>query len=193
MSLTSASMDANRVVAGRVASARRTTGLTLSAMATRSGLSPAYLSQIESGSANPTVGTLARVAAGLGSDFGSLLGDGAAPGRLVERFEPRFATVPLLAQLPDGSGVWDLTAVGSARLFARLVRGAPADHAEPISHPGEEFVAVLSGRCDLRVGSVVRTLHQADGCHLSASDQHEITAPSDDLLLLVILSEERAG
>ena len=192
MYLTSASEDANRVVARRVASARRTTGLTLSAVATRSGLSPAYLSQIESGSANPTVGTLARVAAGLGSDVGGLLGDGDGR-RLVERFEPRFATVPLLAQLPDGAGVWDLTAVGSARLFVRLVRGAPADHAEPISHPGEEFVAVLSGQCDLRVGSVVRTLHPADGCHFSASDQHQITAPSDDLLLLVILSEERAG
>ncbi len=190
MSWVPTSDDANRVVADRVATARRTSALTLAALAARSGLSPAYLSQIESGSANPTVSTLARVAASLGTDIGALLGDG---GNLVERFEPRFATVPLLAQLPNGSGVWDLTAVGAARIFARLVRGTPADHAEPISHRGEEFVAVLSGQCDLRVGSLVRTLHRADGCHFSASDQHEITEASNDLLLLVILSEERAA
>ena len=190
MSLPSVSDDANRAVASRVAGARRTTGLTLAAMAARSGLSPAYLSQIESGAANPTLGTLARVAAGLGGALGSLLGD---DGLVAERFEPRFATVPLVAQLPVGSGVWDLTAVGATRLFARLVRGAPPDHGEPITHPGEEFVAVLSGHCDLRVGSVVRTLHRSDGCHFTASDPHEISLPSDDLLLLVVLSDERAG
>ena len=51
----SAADRATAQLAKVVASARRTAGLTLAATAAGSGLSPAYISQIESGSANPTV------------------------------------------------------------------------------------------------------------------------------------------
>ncbi|MGZ4615992.1 MAG: helix-turn-helix domain-containing protein [Actinomycetes bacterium] len=186
----SAPDDALAALATRVAEARRAAGLTLAAVAEGRGLSPAYVSQIESASANPTVRTLAELAAGLGCDVASLFGARESDGILAQRFEPRFARAPLLATESGGSGVWDLTAVGASRIFARLVRGRPGDHAEPISHGGEELVAVISGRCRLRVGSVTRSLQRADVCHFSAVDEHEITDLSDDLLLLVVLTEE---
>jgi transcriptional regulator with XRE-family HTH domain len=174
----------------RVAEARHSAGLTLAAVAARSGLSPAYISQMESGIANPTARALAQVAAGLELSLGELFGSGVGEERAQRRFEPRFATVPRVATAAGAKGIWDLTAMGSSRLHGRLVHGAPGDHADPVHHAGEEFLVVLAGQCQLRVGGLVRRLKAADGCHFAATDLHQITDVSDDLLLIVILSEE---
>ncbi|WP_234344708.1 helix-turn-helix domain-containing protein, partial [Streptomyces sp. NRRL B-3253] len=72
----SAADRATAQLAKVVASARRTAGLTLAATAAGSGLSPAYVSQIESGSANPTVRSLAQLAGVLGLELHELLGAG---------------------------------------------------------------------------------------------------------------------
>ncbi len=173
----------------RVARARRGADLTLATVAARAEVSAGYVSQIESATANPTVRSLARVAAAIGTTLGELLGAGeeaAAPDR---RFEARFATTPRAATTPGTQGIWDLTAIGASRLAARLVHGAGGDHASPVSHPGEEFVTVLAGRCSLHVGGLVRDLKPFDGCHLAATDPHHIDNASDDLLLLVVLAQ----
>lgn len=174
----------------RVAQARRAAGLTLAAVAQRADMSAAYISQIESGTANPTVRSLGRMAAAMGVTLAELFGSSGGDQLPVPRFEPRFATAPRAAVTPGAEGIWDLTATGSSRVFARLVHGQPGDHADPISHPGEEFMTVLAGRCQLRVGDLVREMNTFDVCHFTASDPHHITGVSDDLLLLVVLTEE---
>lgn len=175
----------------QVAGARRVTGLTLSALAHRSGLSTAYLSQIEAGAANPTLRTLAQLAAGLGCALGELFGaDAAAGAPRTERFEPRFTALPLLATQPGHHGIWDATAPGATTLSVRLVHGSAGDHADITTHPGEEFVVVLAGRCTLRVGGGVRGLGPGESCHLAATDPHAITDTSEDALLLVVLTEQ---
>lgn len=174
----------------RFALARRSAGLTLATVAQRSDVSAAYISQIESATANPTVRSLAAVAEAVGVSLGELFGATGDEQLPAPRFEPRFATVPRAALTPGMPGIWNLTAIGSRRMFARLVHGEAGDHGAPISHPGEEFVAVLRGRCQLRVGGLVREMKEFDACHLAASDPHQITDTSDDLLLLIILSEE---
>lgn len=184
---------ANRAIAtlaGSVAQVRRASGLTLSTVAGRAGFSPAYISQIESGSANPTARTLAQVAAGLGCDVGELFGAAGRETGSAPAFPARFAAAPLLAQVPGASGIWDRTADGASRLQVRLVHGDPGDHGEPVRHTGEEVLVVLAGGCTVRVADSVRVLRRADVCHLAASDEHQITESSGDLLLLVVLTEE---
>ena len=172
----------------RVAQARRRADLTLATVAQRAEVSAGYVSQIESASANPTVRSLARVAAAIGTSLGELLGAGAPTTE--PRFEPRFATTPRAATAPGVEGIWDLTALGAQRLGARLVRGPGGDHAEPVTHAGEEFLTVLAGRCTLHVGGLSRDLRAFDGCHLAATDPHHIDNASDDLLLLVVLTHD---
>jgi transcriptional regulator with XRE-family HTH domain len=175
-------------LARSVAQGRRAAGLTLAALAHRARVSTAYISQIESATANPTVRSLAQLSAAMGTTLGELFG-GAPDDRLpTPRFEPRFATTPRAARAAGVEGIWDLTATGSGRINTRLVRGAAGDHASPISHRGEEFVSVLAGSCELHVGGLVRDLKAFDACHFAAEDPHHIARPSDDLLLLVVLS-----
>jgi len=170
-----------------VARARTAAGLTLTELALRAEVSTAYISQIESAAANPTVRSLARLAAAMGTTLGELFGATGDDRPPAPRFEPRFATAPRAATAPAVDGIWDLTATGSGRISTRLVRGAAGDHASPISHPGEELVTVLAGGCELHVGGLVRDLRAFDACHFAADDPHHIAHPSDDLLLLVVL------
>lgn len=50
--------------------AREERGLTQTALAIRLDVSPAYVSRLEAGQANMTVGSLARIAAALDADLG---------------------------------------------------------------------------------------------------------------------------
>lgn len=183
------SADTVDVLAASVARVRRAAGLTLSAVAARAGVSPAYVSQMESGAANPTVRTLCQIADALGVTAAELLG-GARPGTAAPGFPPRYAPAPLLAHVDGHHGIWDLTAPGASRVGARLLHADLGDHDCPTAHPGEEFVLVLAGSCRVTVAGTVRLLRTTDSCHLAATDEHHFTDPSDDLLMLVVLTEE---
>jgi transcriptional regulator with XRE-family HTH domain len=186
---TDTSADAMETLARSVARLRRASGLTLTTVAAEAGLSPAYVSQIESGLANPTLRTLALIAKGLGCGVGDLFGSDQVRDVGVP-FPPRFGQAPLIAELPGHHGIWDLTADGADELRIRLVHGHAADHADPVRHGGEEFIAVVRGRCRVAVGSTVRVLRPGDTCHLAARDEHRITEPSDDLLMLAVITED---
>lgn len=185
------SADTGDVLAASVARVRRAAGLTLSAVAARAGVSPAYVSQMESGAANPTVRTLCQIADALGATPAELLG-GTRPGTVAAApgFAPRFAPAPLLAQADGHHGIWDLTAPGARRIGARLLHADLGDHDHPTAHPGEEFALVLAGSCRVAVAGTVRLLRRTDSCHFAATDEHHFTDASDDLLMLVVLTEE---
>ncbi|MEW2289484.1 XRE family transcriptional regulator [Streptomyces sp. NPDC047841] len=184
------SVGTGDALAASVARVRRAAGLTLSAVAARAGVSAAYVSQMESGAANPTFRTLCQIADALGSTPAELLG-GIRPGAAgVASFPPRFAPAPLLAQVDGHHGIWDLTAPGAGLIGIRLLHADLGDHDHPTTHPGEEFVLVLAGSCRVAVGGGVRLLRPTDSCHFAATDEHHFTDASDDLLLLVVLTQE---
>lgn len=58
--------EPERQVMRQIVEARQEEGLTQRELARRCGMRPANLSRLESGNANPSVATLARIAAGLG-------------------------------------------------------------------------------------------------------------------------------
>ncbi|MFD7876929.1 helix-turn-helix domain-containing protein [Streptomyces sp. NPDC059766] len=183
--------DPGDVLAASVARVRRAAGLTLSAVASRAGVSTAYVSQMESGAANPTFRTLCQIADALGTTPAELLGGtGPVTPAPAPAFPPRFAPAPLLAQADGHRGIWDLTAPGATRIGARLLHADLGDHDHPTAHGGEEFALVLAGSCRVSVGGAVRLLRRGDSCHFSATDEHHFTDPSDDLLMLVVLTEE---
>ncbi|MFD1210447.1 helix-turn-helix domain-containing protein [Arthrobacter sp. GCM10027362] len=86
-------------------------GLTLTQLADRSGIAKATLSQIESGSGNPTLHTLQDLAAALSTDVEQLLASGDEEGIIVVRRD-------------EG------TDVGDDAVAARLVHAAGTDAAK---------------------------------------------------------------
>jgi transcriptional regulator with XRE-family HTH domain len=175
-------------VAARIGAARHRAGLTLAAVASRNAISPAYLSQIEAGLANPTLRALIQIAAALDTDVAHLLG--APDDAEVDPFPPYVSSASLAARTHEGDGIWDLTAPGSRRLAVRLVQGEPTSHTEPVTHPGEELIIVVHGSCRLQVTDAVHPLEAGDSCHFNATEPHHFTATSSDLTLCVVLSGE---
>ena len=76
-------MEVNRRIAVRVRELRGEQGLSLDALAERSGVSRSNLSLIERGQSSPTATVLDKLAAGLGVTLASLFEDGAGPAAPV--------------------------------------------------------------------------------------------------------------
>jgi transcriptional regulator with XRE-family HTH domain len=69
MPRTAASDLASKLAGRRVREARIRARLTQSEVASRLGASPAYVTNVEAGRTNPTLGQLARIAEAIGTDL----------------------------------------------------------------------------------------------------------------------------
>jgi transcriptional regulator with XRE-family HTH domain len=83
--LDGAESDLNQRIAGRVRGLRASRGLTLEALAERSGVSRSMISLIERGESSPTAVLLERLAAGLGVPLASLFDTSGADPQPVAR------------------------------------------------------------------------------------------------------------
>ena len=74
-------MDIGRLVGDNFARLRRDRGLTQEQVEERSGISQQYLSDLERGKRNPTVGTLYQISVALGVSVADLVSDAKEAGR----------------------------------------------------------------------------------------------------------------
>src|SRR5438067_1437885 len=73
----------SEALGGRIRAERRLAGLSVRGLATRTGVSPSLISQIERGRATPSVATLWAIATELGLSIADLFADG-QPGTAVK-------------------------------------------------------------------------------------------------------------
>jgi transcriptional regulator with XRE-family HTH domain len=138
--------QAGRVLAANLRALRDQGGLSLSELARRSGIAKGTLSQLESGTGNPTIETVFSLSNALGVPVSSLL---------TERLEPDVVLVRSDELEVLSSNAVDLRMLRRMdvtdtvfELFDQRVRPGEVQHSA--GHPGREHVVVTSGR--LRVG-----------------------------------------
>lgn len=138
--------QAGRALAANLRAIREAAGLSLSAVARESGIAKGTLSQLESGTGNPTIETVFSLSNTLGVPVSSLL---------TERTDPDVVLVRSRDLEVLSSNAVDLrmlrrmdTAGAVIELYDQRVRPGAVQHSE--GHPGKEHVAVTSGQ--LRVG-----------------------------------------
>lgn len=161
-------------IGARLREARQREGLSLAELASRTGLTKGFLSQVERDLTSPSVGSLMRLCDALGIAAGDLL-DG-SPGPLVraaDRAPVHFG----------GEGVTEfrLTPAGERRLLVLQSEIAPGGGSgdEPYglrSHA--EFVHVLDGLLDIEVAGTASRLAAGDSLTLDASAPHRWSNPS---------------
>lgn len=127
-------------VARRLRSMRRARGLTLQLAAERCGLSASFVSALERGLTGASISALRRLLEVYGATLGDLLSTPPSGSRLVTPERRRV--------LDTGAGVRiENLADQPAALESQLFVLAPGASSEgTYSHPGEEFMYVLSGR-----------------------------------------------
>lgn len=171
--------DINREVARRLKKLRTDAGLSLQALAERSGVSRATLSQIETHKTNPTIAVLWRVAAGLEVPFSELIGAGADPRVRVSRAadaahlysdDRTYRSRPVLAHVPGH------------RVEMYELRLEPGTRTEADPHPPGSFehLYVLSGTLRLEVGGEGYALGPGDTILFPADRPHTYGCPGED-------------
>jgi transcriptional regulator with XRE-family HTH domain len=145
-------------------------------LGSHTGLSPALLSKIERGRMFPTLPTLLRVALvfSVGLDY-FFAGSREAPVAAVVRRRERVA-------LPDRPGTRDVAyrfasldfAATERRFNTYLAEFLPVEEGalRPHEHAGNEFIHVIRGTLELRLGTVSHRLGPGDSIYFDATVGH---------------------
>ncbi|MFE1602978.1 cupin domain-containing protein [Methylobacterium sp. ID0610] len=158
---------------------RHARGLPLKALATRTGLSIGFLSQVERGLSSPSLRVLTLIADVLEVGLSSLFGSSSASAEPIvtrshERAELTLWRSGIAKQLlthPGGSGHLSL-------FLMRLAPGASTGD-EYFTHDGEEAGLVLEGRLLLAVEDTALSLDAGDSFRFASRRPHRYGNPSD--------------
>jgi DNA-binding transcriptional MerR regulator/quercetin dioxygenase-like cupin family protein len=158
-------------VGDRVRARREGLGLSVRALAARSGLSPSYVSGLERGKIRASVAGLHKLAAALGTTLIEMLGPGSSP-RQYSPVVPSDARRPVDVGIP-GVRIEHLAAQPSRLepLFYTLQPGASSQSS--YSHEGEEFLFVVEGTFEVTLDEQeVHALGPGDALTFASSRQH---------------------
>ncbi|MEW6546048.1 MAG: cupin domain-containing protein [Bacillota bacterium] len=145
---------------------RRAKGLTLQQVSELTGLSAAFISQVENNQANPTLSSLRKIASAVGTSVFALLAQGELGEAACVRI-PRDHRRSFVA--PGFNTTFELASAShpGAKIQAVWVELEPGMETcdEPMCHgpwDAEEWALVIEGEVDLEAGT--------EGCRLQAGD-----------------------
>jgi len=164
--------------------------LTLEEVAGEGGTSVAHLSRLESGTRQPSLDGLLRIAAALGVEVGGLLeaSEDPGPGTVV-----RGATSPVYEA--DGFSYQSLTPEAGPEGLAAMKIIFPADRGETEykEHEGEEWIYVLSGRLRLMLGGEATVLEPGDAAYFDGLMPHRWDVLGDEEVEMLMVGCRAGG
>ncbi|NPV07046.1 MAG: helix-turn-helix domain-containing protein [Anaerolineae bacterium] len=178
-------------VGQRIRMLREARGLSLRALAERSGVAVNTVSLIERGQSSPTVSTLHRLAGALGV-------------RIVDFFGPQeeqnvvYLPAERRGRMQTGEALIESLGTGLARQriepFQVTLKPGAGSGLDPIRHRGQELVFGLSGRVDYAVGGTVYVLRPGDALLFEASLAHAWCNPTwEEARFLLVLESGEGG
>ncbi len=160
----------------RVTKYRENLGLTIEQLATNSGLSPAYLSDVEEGRIYPPIGTIIKLSRALGQRVGTFMDDQFQPDPIVMRRVDRNEETSSRGAdnqyhyYPLGKGKTD------RHMEPLFIRMEPNEEQKTSSHEGEEFIIVVSGRILVKYGKEETIIEPGDSVYFNSVVPHYIGA-----------------
>jgi transcriptional regulator with XRE-family HTH domain len=179
---------------------REQRGLSLRELARRVNVSPSFVSQIELGKANPSVGTLYSVVSVLGTTLDDLIGeqqptevgaerdvgtpDGGGPGTWP-RVDVPVQSATDRKRVEMSGVVWErLTHDHDPFVDFLHVEYAPGSSScapdQLMRHGGREYGYLLRGRLDIQVGFETYSLGPGDAIHFDSMTPHRLSNPSPE-------------
>jgi transcriptional regulator with XRE-family HTH domain len=168
------------VIGARMRQFRKERGLTLRGLASRSGLSIGFLSQVERGISSIGLTALGGVAAALDRSVAEFFETKPpdAANFTAERLPDHFTLTRAdngATEYVSGQQTYRLLSARGPQLVLEpmLVHIAPGGRREEAyGHPGEEFAFVLEGELLYEVDGVEHRLHPGDSVHLRSKVPH---------------------
>jgi len=172
-------------VAARLRELREGAGISMRALAHRSGLSANALSMIERGRASPSVSTLNKLAEALGISITEFFGHVQARQDVVlVRAEER-TRVPFTRGLWEGLGGEMFT--GRVEPFVLTLEAGGSSGQRSIVHTGHEFVYCLRGKLEYLVQDQAYELGPGDNLLFAAHLRHRWRNPGRTVTNALIL------
>jgi DNA-binding transcriptional MerR regulator/quercetin dioxygenase-like cupin family protein len=168
------------LIAQKLLQLRRQQGLTLAAVADKTGVSVSFLSSLERGYATASIATLQKLARFYDTNVLAFFANEDDPSRLV-RSRDRKVLVP-------NPGVrMELLAVGKNLMEPHLFRiAAGASSGGSYSHEGEEFIYVLRGKLEVWIDEIEHyVLDSGDSLYFQSRQAHRWQSLSDKETLLL--------
>ncbi len=176
----------------RIRKLRRLQNRTLKDVCDRCGFTVSLLSKIESGKTTPPLATLTKIADALGVKLGDLL----------EGKHDRHTVLTTEEEL----GRAEPTRTDKGYAFQLLAAGRSDPAMQPIlftaekgkitagamSHGGEEFIMVLSGRMKYRVGKTTYTLGPGDSLYFDSEEEHDLEPLTKQVRYIGVFAERAA-
>lgn len=163
----------------KLAAARAERGWSLAELARRAGVSTASVHKIEKSGMTPTIATLMKVAAALGTSVSFFIDENVtAPAAIVVRGDDRarLYTSKSGIALDNVSGRYGrYRLAGAEALVDPLANSGP----DPMRHPGEELVYLLEGAMRFTVDGEVTHLEPGDSIHFRTDRPHTWANPTE--------------
>ncbi len=182
-------------ISGRLKQLRSERRLSLDELADKTGFTKSYLSKIENAKNVPPIGSLARISAALGIELSQIFQDDSSDAEA----DPQAAVVRATQRRSVVRGGttfgYDYQSLGGRFPTKRMdpfVFTFPTELGEDVffEHEGQEFVFVLSGQLEFRVGDEEWVLRAGDSIIFDASLPHRGRAVNDDAKALVVISSD---
>lgn len=171
---------------------RRQNGLTLEALAGRTGLTASYLSKLERNQSTPSISTAIKLAEAFGVSVEELFGEVDDPALLtVVRAGDRTRLSD--GGTPAGSPYEGIaTGVIDKRMLPFVVYPPKSDAGRSaLDHTGEEFIFVLEGRIELHFPDRTVELGAGDAVYFQGAIPHRArTLGSAQAAMLVVISAD---
>lgn len=163
----------------RIRAMREKQQVDLNVVAEKTGYSPTFLEEIETGKVSPPVGVLIQISRALAVDSSSLL----AEDRKKERrqsYLKRTKAYAYKSLTPDAQ---------DKHLWAYQVTLEPKKEHEMVAykHEGEEFVYVLEGKVEVQVGDETHVVKKGGSLHFDSSVSHNLKNLSSKQSKLIVV------
>lgn len=169
---------------------RRRAGLTLEALADRTGLTKSYLSKIERGLSTPSIAVALAIADALDTDVSLLFSDKADDSAMtVERRDER-AVVDESAS----AATYDPIATRMRRKAMQpfIVHPTTEPDSPFMEHSGEEFIFVRSGAVEVTIPNQTLRLDEGDSLYFHSDTPHRVRSISTPRATLLVVVHDRA-
>lgn len=163
--------------------------MTLEEVAQATDMTRGYLSKIERGLAQPSVGAALKLAKVLGVPVEDLFGE--QPGHEAVTIT-RASTARANSEFQGFARMVAGTRPGHRMVAFVLKPGNTRTRRHPMSrHEGEELLFVLSGRVNLQLASRGELLERGDCAHFNSAVPHKITASGgEEAEVLIVISTD---
>jgi transcriptional regulator with XRE-family HTH domain len=180
-------VESQNGLGGAIRELRRDRRLSLQEVSAATGISASFLSLVENGKSDITLGRLIKLAGFFDVHVSDLLPPGVGRDPIVIRASERRH----IASPEEGIDIYLLGPDSERRMLPLVAEFGPSGRpAELVQHEGEEYVYVLEGRICLEVeGHEPVVLEQGDGAYYRADRPHRLTTiDSESASVLAVAS-----